>query len=210
MANTTDPLAAALKRIARDLRSRRSDFALVGGLAVSLRAEERLTRDIDLAVAVDGDPQAEKLIRDLLGAGYTLETALEQTKTGRLATARLLPPRSLPGRPLVDLLFASCGIEPEIVGAAEILVVLPGSRVRVATTGHLIAMKVLSQSEERPQDRQDLLGLIRVASEADLASAANALRLIERRGFHRKKPLAAILEKAIRLAHRPPRGLRER
>ncbi len=34
-------------------------FALVGGLAVSARSEPRFTRDIDLAVAVDGDQQAE-------------------------------------------------------------------------------------------------------------------------------------------------------
>jgi hypothetical protein len=128
-----DPLAAALKRIARDLRDRRRDFALVGGLAVSLRAEERLTKDVDLAVSVKDDAQAEEVVQDLLEAGYSLKTALEQKRTGRLATVRLLPPRSLPGKPLVDLLFASCGMEPEVVEAAEIFEVLPGSRVKVAT-----------------------------------------------------------------------------
>lgn len=38
---------------------------LVGGLAVSARSDPRFTRDVDLAVAVDGDADGEALIRAL-------------------------------------------------------------------------------------------------------------------------------------------------
>lgn len=41
-----------LATIARELRDRKIRFALVGGLAVSLRAEVRFTRDVDLAIVV--------------------------------------------------------------------------------------------------------------------------------------------------------------
>jgi hypothetical protein len=40
---------------------------------------------------------------------------------------------------IVDLLFASSGVEAEVVGAAENLEVLPGLWVPVARAGHLLA-----------------------------------------------------------------------
>jgi hypothetical protein len=46
------PLAKVLKSISSALTDDGTSFALVGGLAVSTRAEPRVTRDIDLAVAV--------------------------------------------------------------------------------------------------------------------------------------------------------------
>lgn len=48
---------------------------------------------------------------------------------------------------IVDLLFASSGIENEVVASADLLEVLPGLTVPVATTAHLIALKVLAYSE---------------------------------------------------------------
>lgn len=77
---------------------------------------------------------------------------------------------ALPRAPVVDLLFASSGIEPEIVADAEVLDLLPTFRIRVATTGHLIALKVLSRDDvRRPQDLVDLRALLQVASRIDLA-----------------------------------------
>lgn len=45
-------LAAVLDRIARLLETRGKRFALVGGIAVSVRVEPRFTRDVDLVVAL--------------------------------------------------------------------------------------------------------------------------------------------------------------
>jgi len=45
-------LTEALLQVASDLTILGRRFALVGGLAVSARAEIRFTRDVDLAVAV--------------------------------------------------------------------------------------------------------------------------------------------------------------
>jgi hypothetical protein len=53
------PLGVALQRISEGLQRASVPFALVGGLAVSVPAEPRFTRDIDLAVAVAGDVEAE-------------------------------------------------------------------------------------------------------------------------------------------------------
>jgi hypothetical protein len=57
-----NPVERALQRAAAELGEATVPCALVGGLAVSARAEPRTTRDVDLAVSVLGDEQAEQLI----------------------------------------------------------------------------------------------------------------------------------------------------
>ena len=126
----------------------------VGGLAVSARAEPRTTRDVDVAISADSDAAAEQLVFHLQGRGYVVRMLLEQEKTGRIATVRLTRDSEL--SVYIDLLFASSGIEREVVAAAETLAVLEEVRVRVATRAHLIAMKVLARDDrQRPQDFDD-------------------------------------------------------
>jgi predicted nucleotidyltransferase len=196
-------LEQALRRICADLTAAAHRFALIGGLAVSTRTEPRFTRDADLAVAVASDSEAEALIRMLRRAGYELEAIIEQDAVGRLATARLrgsLEPTS----PVIDLLFASSGIEPEIVAAADEIELLPQLLVRVATTGHLIALKVLARDDvTRPQDAADLRALLRVASALDITRARSALGLIAARGYHRGRDLQTDLQKLLRAQPEP-------
>lgn len=125
---------SALRTIAADLDNRAAGWALVGGFAVSIRSEPRFTRDVDVAIAVPGDPAAEALVRSLMADGYQVLASVEQDAVDRLATARLAPPGGPEFGAIVDLLFASSGIEPEIVGAAETIEVLPGLLMRVART----------------------------------------------------------------------------
>ncbi len=96
--------------------------------------------------------------------------------------------------PVIDLLFASSGIEPELVDAAERLELLSNLTIPVARTGHLIALKVLSRDDvARPQDIVDLRALLRSASRADLARAREAVALIVARGYHRGRDLVSEL-----------------
>ena len=179
-------LLEALRRATRDLRELDQRWALVGGLAVSARAEPRTTRDVDLVVAVAGDSQAEKLVRNLRARGYTLLEHLEQDATGRLATVRFIAPGEDEQGVLVDLLFASSGLEPEIVAQAEELEIAAGITLPVAITGHLIALKLLARDDRhRPQDFDDLRALLREASLEDLGLAREALKLIIERGYNR-------------------------
>ena len=183
-------VVAALRRVAEDLASIDARVALIGGLAVSARAEPRFTRDLDFAVAVADDEEAERIVFALQGRGYRVQMVLEQEVTGRLATVRLLPPRATEDEALADLLFASSGIEAEIVERADILTVLPGLPIPVASVGHLIAMKILSHdAERRPRDADDLLALMAIARAGDLAEARAALTLISARGCNRGKDL---------------------
>ena len=105
-------LFETLAEILSQLQAQGARTALLGGLAVSAWAEPRFTRDVDLAVAVQTDAEAERLIQRLSQRGYSLLATVEQTATSRLATARLLPPGESHEGKIVDLLFASSGIDP--------------------------------------------------------------------------------------------------
>ena len=191
-------LEAALRAIAVDLGNAHVGFALIGGLAVSARTEPRFTRDADLAVAVASDAEAEALSRELQRRGYRIETLVEQDAVGRLATVRLTRSRGAEN-PVTDLLFASSGIEPEVVADAEMIELLPQLSIRVATIGHLIALKVLSRDDvRRPQDLADLRALLRVVSPAEIARARTAIRLITERGYNRGRDLQSDMEKLLR------------
>jgi predicted nucleotidyltransferase len=185
-------LEAALRRVTADLDERGIRWALVGGLAVGTRAEPRTTRDIDLAVAVQNDRQAEHLVGELRAIDYELRAIVEHDGLGRLATARLIAPGK---RVVVDLLFSSSGIEESVVREAERMEIIEGLEVLVARTGHLIALKLLARDDRhRPQDYDDLLALKARASEADWQLAELAVAAIMGTGAARGRDLAQLLD----------------
>lgn len=173
-------------------------FAVVGGLAVSVRGEVRFTRDVDLAVLVDDDADAERLVFELRVAGYAPIATVEHTKTGRLATARLASPIGI----VVDLLFASCGIEPEIVDRATLVELGAVGALPVAAAEELVSMKVLSMTEARLQDRLDAQRLLQHAA-VDLERVRANLRLITQRHCDREQDLEAKLEIVLRAVASP-------
>ena len=188
MSGLEEALASLLAR----LTEQRARFALVGGLAVSVRTEPRFTRDADVCVAVGSDSEAEVLIGALRTAGYRVISIVEQEATGRVATVRLVAERDRDDGVILDLLFASSGVEHEVVETADELEVFEGVRAPVATVAALIALKVLARDDaDRPQDRVDLVGLMRVASASDVSAAYDLARLIGDRGYGRGRDLLA-------------------
>lgn len=192
-------LETILRRIQTELDGQRKKWSVVGGLAVVVRGEPRFTRDADLAVAVGGDAEAESLVRWLQGRGYGVLATVEQQATGRLATVRLVPPGEDAEGIVLDLLFASSGIESEVAATADLLEVLPGLKLPVARTSHLIALKVLSRDDiRRPTDLADLRSLIARASERDIQEAGGLLSLIAERGYHRDRDLRSLLRELLK------------
>ena len=183
----------ALASAVASLRLRKRRFALVGGLAVSVRAEPRFTRDVDLAVIVSDDADAEALVRDLRTDGFTVAATVEHDVRRRLATVRLL----LRGVK-VDLLFASSGIEPEIVASSSEIDVLSVGALPVASAEDLLATKVLSMTERRLQDRVDAQNILKYREHLDLVAVRARLELITQRGFHREQDLDAKLDALVR------------
>lgn len=188
-------LGRALIRLVGDLKDLEARFALVGALAVSSRAEPRFTRDLDLAVSVADDAEAEALILALRRRGYDQhEDPLEHEGSGRLATVRLLIPEETADGVVADLLFAQTGIEPEVVDAAETMEIAPGLRIPVARPGHLLVQKLLA---DRAQDRLDLEQLLPLCRGGEQVLARDAARLIVERGFSRGKDLEALLDELL-------------
>jgi hypothetical protein len=195
---TLTRVGRALGALANALAELRRAWALVGGLAVSARAEPRFTRDADAAVSVSGDEDAEGLVLALGSYGFRPLTVVEQEAVGRLATVRL----ASPGEPadagvVVDLLFASSGIEAEIAAAAETLEVVPGLTLPVARVGHLLVLKALSRSPNRPQDDADIRALVAVAQEQDWLLARAGARLVMQRGFGRGRDLSRLVDEIV-------------
>lgn len=182
-------LAEQLRRLRNDLDELGVGWCVAGGFAVSARTEPRTTVDVDALVSVVDDREAERVLFALQGRGYKVTVCFEQEAVGRLATVRLDAPA--PGALVVDLLFATCGVEPEIVASAS-PAPLPGLGLApVASLAALIAMKTLSASDRRAKDFGDLQALLAHATSVDLAEARDLLVLIERRGFSRGLDLVA-------------------
>lgn len=184
----------ALVAICRELARRGRHFALVGGLAVSVRAEVRFTRDVDLVVLVADDADAETLTYELRAAGYAAVASVEHETRHRLATVRLMSPSGVK----VDLRFASSGIESEIVNRATPVDWGSAGSIPVANAEELLAMKILSMTDQRLQDRIDAQRLLQFTPRLDLSSVREHLARITERGYAREQDLEAKLAVVLR------------
>jgi hypothetical protein len=116
------PVELEFRKAVADLDALEVRWALIGGLAISVRSVPRFTKDLDFAVAVADDSEAEDVVHRLRGRGYRPVEILEQDYVERLSGVRLERGGS---DVIVDLLFASSGIENEVVASATRLQVLP-------------------------------------------------------------------------------------
>jgi hypothetical protein len=187
-----DP-GTALQRIASELRRLGRPFAVVGGFGVSLRAEVRFTRDVDVAVQASDDGEVQALVLELRAKRYDVIALVEHDDAKRLATVRLRDPSGI----TVDLLTASSGIENEIVERATLVTIEDLGPVPVAQAEELLAMKVLSMDARRLQDRIDAVRLVEVNRNLDLVRVRDNLRLIESRGFGRRQDLTGKLAEVL-------------
>ncbi len=193
---TNDSIFTGLRSIADALRTAHRPFAVVGGLAVSVRGEPRFTRDVDVVVTVLDDRDMETLVFDLGALGYRTVALVEHGLRLRLSTARLATPAGL----IVDLIAPTCGIEQEIVERAQPVRVAAAGELPVARAEELLAMKVLSMSDRRPQDRMDAVNLLLVNPGLDLEVVRANLELIVARGFDRGENLSSKLDAVLTAA----------
>lgn len=200
-------LFEVLTRMERVLETHGVRHALVGGLAVAAWAEARFTKDVDLAVSVSDQRSAEAVIFAAQQSGFRVAIVLEH-HDGTLATVRLRPVEA--PDILVDLLFATSGIEAEVVAGAHIVGNLPGGTHRVAAPQHLIAMKVLSFDPiQRGRDAQDILGLLKTLAPDELDEVGRLLTLMTERGRDQGKDLHKVWQD-IRSAADAPGPFRTR
>ena len=179
-------LARVLGELVAVLNVQGMPYAVVGGLAASALGEARFTRDIDVAIRVNGDEEAAHCIHRLVQTGYVVVATVEQEATHRLATARLRHPDGV----VCDLIFATCGIESEVIATAQRVELFPGKWVTTATAESMVAMKVLSATSKRPRDLGDLQAILRANPTLDKVRVASLLQTIAVRGYSRGQDLA--------------------
>lgn len=142
----------------RMLEARGIASALIGGLAVSLRGQPRMTVDVDLVILADVE-QALQLVREL---GSTPFEPLFQGVEDVVSRSFILPLRHRSTGIRVDLAIGMSGFEQQAVGRAT-SITIGEMRVPVVSVEDLLVMKALAG---RPQDDQDIRGLVAAQREA--------------------------------------------
>lgn len=214
-----------------------SPWSLAGSLAVSARVEPAYMTQASVILAVKDEQVAHGILDGLEEAGLRLLTVTDQMSVknwdhehgrpadpdnveiehhpnGLVAGARLVDETG--DRDLeVDLIFAASGIEAEITAAADPLEILPGQEFRIARTGHLIALTLLTLGDTgrqpRPEEfadmdafaseqafnglreRADLTALTNTATDEDWRLAWEAVDLMATRSATRSRNLRSEL-----------------
>ena len=139
-------------------------FCVVGGLARSVLAEPRTTKDVDLAIAAGSEAEADRIVFGMVRRGFVVRELFQ--RKNQLATIRLTHGAD---STRVDLLFATSGIEALVVAAAREMDVGKGVRAPVVLRPHLIAMKLAAR---RKQDLADIEALLERSSKAEIAQVS--------------------------------------
>lgn len=152
-----------LRRLARALDSAELPYMVVGGQAVLIHAEPRLTQDIDLTLSV-GPERADDVLAAIQSAGLK---SLAPDR-GFIERTFVVPCMDVDTGIRVDVILSNSEFEHRAVSRAMTLD-LGGQPVRFATAEDLVVMKVVAG---RPRDLEDVRSVVR-------ANPALGIELIE-------------------------------
>jgi len=133
------------------LAARRVRYLVIGGLAVVVVGEPRLTGDVDVVVFAPRT-EAEGLIPAAQRAGFEVDARVEQERLRRTGTLRFRWHRFQ-----LDIILASLPFE-ETAWTRSVRKRLFGRLVRLPTPEDLILFKVLAG---RDKDMLDAIGVVR-------------------------------------------------
>ena len=140
----------ALEQLAAVLNECNTDYALIGGLGVSVRGPVRATRDIDMLVSVS-QIQLPKTLEALDKSGFQLDLyrSIRTWNEDHLLDFAF-------GSVRIDWIKAVLPVFSRILSRAEWEAIL-GGRIRVADAEGLLLLKLISF---RPRDQEDIRGLL--------------------------------------------------
>ncbi len=134
------------------LRDLGLDYAIIGGMAVQIWGDPRLTRDVDLTAAVPLDQPSQLFIQQVLDRfPARLEDALEFAQRSRVILVQ-----ASNGCP-IDIGLGLPGYEDEVMRRAVEIEIAPGQAVRFCSAEDLIIHKAIAG---RPQDVRDIEGIV--------------------------------------------------
>ena len=150
LARGVNRLEEAVAEAAEALDQLGIPYMIIGGFAVTLWGEPRLTQDIDATVALN---LSDRLVIDRL----TQLLPARVTAPSEFARRTRVLPVSTSNGTSVDLILAGLPFEQMAIERA-VPVEIGGRDVRVCAPEDLIVHKVIS---ERPRDREDVRGIVR-------------------------------------------------
>ena len=141
-----------LEKIALELDLKNIPYMIIGGQAVLLYGEPRLTRDIDITLGV-GVEHAESIIDIALGLSLAL---LPAEASVFIQETFVLPTIDETSGIRVDFIFSQSSYEREAIGRA-IPVKIGAAEVRFTSLEDLIIHKIVSG---RPRDIEDVKNVL--------------------------------------------------
>jgi len=150
---STPDFADLIARLAVELEAKRVPFMLIGGQAVLLHGEPRLTQDVDVTMGVGPDR-----IPDLLAVCDELGLQPLPDDPGVFARETFVLPAADPTTGVrVDLIFSTTPYEAQAIDRA-VLVNVGSREVPFATAEDLLLHKLFAG---RPRDLEDAAGVVR-------------------------------------------------
>jgi hypothetical protein len=141
-----------LAKLAVELDSRKIPYMIIGGQAVLLYGEPRLTKDIDITLGVDTDRTDDILAcAGRLGFKILVENPVEF-----IQSTMVLPAQEPVTGIRVDFIFSYSPFEQQAIARAR-QINLAGTILRFATAEDLIIHKIISS---RPRDLEDVKGIL--------------------------------------------------
>lgn len=162
---------ALLAKIARTLDDAGIPYMVIGGQAVLIHGEFRVTRDVDVTIGLSAldDATAPRVLEviDQLGAQPIVEDA-----EAFVREAMVIPCHHQATGMHIDFAFTDSEYERQAIERAT-LVEMEGVAVRVATPEDLIVHKAVAG---RPRDLQDIEGILARQSSLDVEYIRHWLR----------------------------------
>jgi hypothetical protein len=150
---STPDFADLIARLAVALEAKSIPFMLIGGQAVLLHGEPRLTQDVDVTMGVGPDR-----VRDLLDVCEALGLQPLPEDPGAFARETFVLPAADPETGVrLDLIFSTTPYEAQAIDRA-VLVDMGSRAVPFATAEDLVLHKLFAG---RPRDLEDAAGVVR-------------------------------------------------
>jgi len=192
------PLLAALAALSAWFRAEKVEGMVIGGVAASIVGRPRVTRDVDVLVAVP-EESWDSYLQSGTPFGFVprIRGAVEFART-----SRVLLLRHEPSDTEIDVALAGLPFEREALGRRRV-VQIQGVDVPLVTAEDLIVMKAIAH---RPRDVTDIEGILDLQRGLDLRRVRKAVQQFAE--ALDAPDLAADLEKLLK--RRPPGTARKR
>jgi predicted nucleotidyltransferase len=141
-----------LKRAARELKKASIPYMVIGGQAVLVYGEPRLTRDIDITLGI-GVSELGRIKKILPAMGLKVLVKKVQEFVER---TMVLPTKDKESEIRVDFVFSFSPYERQAIGRARDIKV-GGSQVKFASLEDVVIHKVVSA---RPRDLEDIKSIL--------------------------------------------------